>query len=240
MGDIEANGVPIPQSPMSKEVIDLARRHTFYTNPNGDRFNLVALHRMNMHYLRGRLLDSAAGVFAKEAMTDADSKELTSLMSDYCTAVRDRELMRDLAARSWRTNPFHLKSDPDRPLETLLLSSLKARGIHPAPIISIKEDETLPSLPGGPWDMPSAIKATRERYAWAIVGGVVLIVPMVMMVLLEGRTANLVIASVSTVMFALAAAYSAPTKLPVELMGVTAAYAAVLVVFVGGTTGAGG
>ena len=148
--------------------------------------------------------------------------------------------MRELAARSWRTNPFHLKSDPDRPLETLLLSSLKAKGVHPLPIITVKEDESLPSLPGGPWDMPSAIKATRERYAWAIIGGVVLIVPMVMMVLLQGRTANLIIASVSTVMFAIAAAYSAPSKLPVELMGVTAAYAAVLVVFVGGTTGAGG
>ena len=85
MGDLEANDAPTPQSAMSKEVIDLARRHTFYTNPNGERLNLVALHRMNMHYLRTRLLDSAAVVFLKEDMTDEDSKQLTSLMSDYCT-----------------------------------------------------------------------------------------------------------------------------------------------------------
>lgn len=68
----------------SKDLVDLGKRHAFYTNRNGDRFNLVALHRMNMHYLRKRLLDQAAVVFGNGEMTDKDSELLTSLMRDYC------------------------------------------------------------------------------------------------------------------------------------------------------------
>jgi len=70
--------------PISKIVVDTGRRHTFYSNVRGVRFNIVALHRMNMHYLRKRLIDLAATVFKNGSMDDGDSKELTQLMRDYC------------------------------------------------------------------------------------------------------------------------------------------------------------
>jgi len=69
---------------ISKAVVDNGRRHTFYANERGVRFNLVALHRMNMHYLRKRLIDEAATIFKAGSMTEGNSKALTALMSDYC------------------------------------------------------------------------------------------------------------------------------------------------------------
>jgi hypothetical protein len=143
--------------------------------------------------------------------------------------------MRDWAQRDWDGNPFFLKSEGGE-LEQALLSSLRAKGIRPDRAIPLDQDAHLPRFPGGPWDMDSALKLRRQRYTGAIVGGVILTVPMILMVLLRSTTANLVIASVSTMIFALGATYLSPTKVPVELLGVTAAYAAVLVVFVGGTT----
>jgi hypothetical protein len=73
--------------PISKVVVDTGRKHTFYANERGVRFNLVALHRMNMHYLRKRLIDQAATIFKNGVMDDEDSKTLTSLMRDYCALV---------------------------------------------------------------------------------------------------------------------------------------------------------
>jgi hypothetical protein len=72
--------------PISKIVVDTGRQHTFYSNVRGVRFNIVALHRMNMHYLRKRLIDLAATVFKNGSMDDGDSKELTQLMKDYCSS----------------------------------------------------------------------------------------------------------------------------------------------------------
>lgn len=220
----------------SKGLVDLGRRHAFYTRGDEDRFNLVALHRMNMHHLRGRLLKQAAVVFGKGVMTDEDSELLTSLMRDYCTAVRDRDLMRDCANRDRERNPFLLTSAVEME-DALLKSCLAASDIHPEPVIRADEDARLPPLPGGPWDVPAAAKFRRQRYTGVVVGGAVLVVPMILTVLLRSTTANLVIASVSTMIFAVGATYFSPTKLAVELLGVTAAYAAVLVVFVGGAAG---
>lgn len=152
--------------------------------------------------------------------------------------MRDRDFMRDCAHRDWKVNPFVLRSN--REMEGVLLKSLKAKGIRPDPLVPPEEDRHLPTFPGGPWDLPSSLELQRQRYTGAILGGLILTVPMILMVLLRSTTANLVIASVSTMIFALGATYLSPTKLPVELLSVTAAYAAVLVVFVGGTTvGAG-
>jgi hypothetical protein len=92
MVDVEAgkSAPPGSTSPMStKDVVDMGRRHSFYISRYGtDRFNLVALHRMNMHYLRSRMLNEAAVVFGNGVMTDEDSNRLTALMRDYCMSLR--------------------------------------------------------------------------------------------------------------------------------------------------------
>lgn len=78
--------------PISKMVVDIGRRHTFYANERGVRVNLVALHRMNMHYLRKRLVDEAATIFRKGEMDDDNSRALTGLMRDYCLLATDQAL----------------------------------------------------------------------------------------------------------------------------------------------------
>jgi hypothetical protein len=83
MAEVETGKFAATDS-ISKGLVDLGRRHAFYVNERGERFNLVALHRMNMHYLRIRLLNEAATIFSNGIMKDEDSKALTSLMQDYC------------------------------------------------------------------------------------------------------------------------------------------------------------
>ena len=70
--------------PISKTVVGAGRRHIFYANERGVRVNLVAVHRMNMHYLRKRLIDETATILKKGEMDDDNSRALTGLMRDYC------------------------------------------------------------------------------------------------------------------------------------------------------------
>lgn len=73
--------------PITKSVVDAARPHIFYTNERGERFNIVALHRMNMHYLRKRIMDETASILTRGAMDDDSSRVLTSLIQDYCSSL---------------------------------------------------------------------------------------------------------------------------------------------------------
>jgi hypothetical protein len=76
------------------------------------------------------------------------------------------------------------------------------------------------------------------RFVIAIVGGSSLLVPVILMAFLTTRTSHLIITSVFTIVFAIAMSFIS-TASNQEVLGSTAAYAAVLVVFVGtSTTGA--
>ncbi|KAK3393404.1 hypothetical protein B0H63DRAFT_458145 [Podospora didyma] len=230
--DEEAN--PVIADPVSKSTVDAARRHIFYLNERGERFNMTALHRMNMHYMRKRILDETMTILKKGEMNDGNSEALSLLMQNYCTALRDREFMRDAGYRDWANNPFLLRSE--RPMERQLLSHLSGHGILPERGVAPAENDLMPDMPGGPWDYPSSARRRRERYALATVGGVILVAPMVFMVLVPTKAANLATTAVCTMVFAVAVAYFSPSKLPIELLAATATYAAVLVVFVGGAT----
>lgn len=76
------------------------------------------------------------------------------------------------------------------------------------------------------------IAATRARFIWSISGGLLLIVPMLIMALLKNQTASLITTSCAVFIFALAVTGISSAS-PQELLAATAAYAAVLVVFVG-------
>lgn len=143
--------------------------------------------------------------------------------------------MRSTAYQDWRNNPFHLKSE--REMELDLFSHLQSQGVQPEAYVLSDEDKHLPSLPGGEWDYVSASRIRRQRYALAVLGSVILVVPMLVMTFVPGRTASIATVVVCTMFFAVATAYFAPAKPPLELMAATAAYAAVLVVFVGGQSG---
>ncbi|KAH9214385.1 hypothetical protein DL95DRAFT_503865 [Leptodontidium sp. 2 PMI_412] len=82
-----------------------------------------------------------------------------------------------------------------------------------------------------------AIKRFMQRLLMAVVGGVFLVGPMHIMVLHPGRLTGLVTTSVSVLLFGVVVA--AVLERMFDVLSVTAAYTAVLVVFVGTSMGAG-
>lgn len=148
--------------------------------------------------------------------------------------------MRESSAPGWAAYPF-LLSASDRELDKRLLDDLK-RKIQPNPMLLKDQDDA--KLPGAPWDYISMKQAFRtrhkltiRRYTLAGLGAAILVLPMILMVLLKNTVAGLVTVAGCAIMFAIASAHLFSAKLDHELIGVTAAYAAVLVVFVGSSPG---
>jgi hypothetical protein len=79
-------------------------------------------------------------------------------------------------------------------------------------------------------------KARVDRFTMAIIGGVLLVVPVVVMSFDTSRTRSLVTLSVSVLIFSVVIATGAAKASPQEIVGATAAYAAVLAVFLGAST----
>ena len=78
--------------------------------------------------------------------------------------------------------------------------------------------------------------ALTQRIVMALFGGVALIGPMLIMTLHQSRNTSLITASVATFLFALVMAFAARDSAGKDVLAITAAYAAVLVVFVGTST----
>lgn len=72
-----------------------------------------------------------------------------------------------------------------------------------------------------------------ERLVMGIFGGVALIGPVILMVLHSSTATSLITTSVATVLFAMVLAVFGNKFTGQDVLGVTAAYAAVLVVFIG-------
>lgn len=114
-----------------------------------------------------------------------------------------------------------------------------------------KDMATLGSLPppidGGNVDKfggSRRAKNQKERYTgylqrtfMAILGGIFLIGPMLVMVLHNTKATSLITTSICAFLFGLVISVS--LEKPIEVLSATAAYAAVLVVFVGTNTGGG-
>ena len=78
--------------------------------------------------------------------------------------------------------------------------------------------------------------ALTQRIVMAMFGGVALITPMLIMTLHSSRNVSLVTTSLATFIFALILAFGATESAGKDVLAATAAYAAVLVVFVGTNT----
>ena len=78
--------------------------------------------------------------------------------------------------------------------------------------------------------------ALTERIIMAMFGGVALIAPMLIMTLHPSRNTSLITTSLATFIFALVLANGATNSAGKDVLAATAAYAAVLVVFVGTNT----
>lgn len=82
-----------------------------------------------------------------------------------------------------------------------------------------------------------AFEQFLQRVGMAFIGGVFLIGPMLLMVLHKSRTTTLV--TTSFCVFAIGLVFSVYLEKPFDVLSATAAYAAVLVVFTGTSTGSG-
>ena len=76
-------------------------------------------------------------------------------------------------------------------------------------------------------------QAFLSRFAMALFGGIALIVPTVIMAKVEGINISLITTSVAVFLFGLALAFGATDSTGKDVLAATAAYTAVLVVFVG-------
>jgi len=76
-------------------------------------------------------------------------------------------------------------------------------------------------------------KGVTERFSMALFGGVALMGPVLIMTLRPGRDISLITTSIAIILFALMLAFWARSTSGKDILAATAAYAAVLVVFIG-------
>jgi hypothetical protein len=140
--------------------------------------------------------------------------------------------------------PEELQGHPmSRTYEALLKASRSTEGISPSEIIKAMELTTgnlgFRELDQQGRLMRAQKKALTERIVMAMFGGVALIGPMLIMTLHPSKNTSLITVSVATFIFALILAVGATDSTGKDVLGATAAYAAVLVVFVGTSSGGG-
>jgi hypothetical protein len=139
------------------------------------------------------------------------------------------------------SDPYVLTSS--RPLEHKLmaeagLTNLSPKSAHRIQVAIEKERATLPPIFDGTRLYHN--KQQREREFWrrlrmALFGGVALVGPMLIMVLYKHLLTSLLTVSLSVFLFALVVAVFS-TGTPENVLTAVAAYAAVLVVFVGASS----
>ncbi|KAI6790348.1 hypothetical protein KC361_g7966 [Hortaea werneckii] len=192
---------------------------------------------MNIHGLREHLANHAAGSFKDRrfALEDAESRQ--GLLNLYCDAVRNLDLMREKDKLGYDRDPFLVKSSRALERDVLESSGLIPDHVLPKGELPLPYDHEHPVLANENGGRHHANKATSkkqrlERFAMASFGGLLIIVPMLIMANVPGKVASLVTSCVAIAIFA--ALVTLGTKLgPHEVLASVAAYAAVLVVFVG-------
>ncbi|KAK4545412.1 hypothetical protein LTR36_002762 [Oleoguttula mirabilis] len=173
----------------------------------------------------------------KELLDGQMSVMLPQLLHNYCNALRDMDYMQEKAANGFDNDPFLLMTSKQMERELMqdhgLLDHVDSRDDLPPSL-----DEEDPRLPGV--GRTARIHAAQlenrfNKLYSALGGGLALIVPMIIMRLETGTVSCLVTTSSCVLIFSLVIAYRSNMR-PNDILAVTAAYTAVLVVFVGTTT----
>lgn len=170
-------------------------------------------------------------------------------------AIRNLTYMTEFRERDTKHDPFRVSTDWT--LQRTVMKDITSEALDPTNLEwdgNLSEDRIIQFLkelsPYGPhepgdqdvkrfWDTrTNAAKAQkRENYAkravMAVIGGAFLVGPMLIMVLHPGLVTSLVTTSACVVVFGLVIALPGLLDKPSDVLSATAAYAAVLVVFVG-------
>ena len=154
-------------------------------------------------------------------------------------AQRNFEYMRECEARypgDDERDPFYLKSTKVLQRQAmedarLIPNHMRPKGRLPGALDRAHSAE-LPGTARGMANEEARAQQLTVRFFMAVVGGLALLIPMLVMTYYPGRNVSVVTTSVAMLIFA--AMITLGTQLaPDQVLGATAAYAAVLVVFVG-------
>lgn len=143
--------------------------------------------------------------------------------------------MKQCAARGYEEDPFLMKSS--RALERSILETTKLIPNHvlpagPLPEAKDNDNPQLRDMGRNEANQAAYEKKRLLRFGMAGLGGLLLLVPMLIMANVPGKAASLVTTCISLLVFS--ALVPLLTELgPHEILATSAAYAAVLVVFVG-------
>lgn len=212
--------------------------------------NLTELQKLSLQALRTELARLGVGIVRDEKLSLEDAGEITCLMRQYCAALRDLDFMKAKHSKDVRKDPFKLVSSMWRDLTIMedvgVFSCSSIKEVVSEKGVQVPDDFHSPSLFGDPRGSTKKNDLTKSfitRLLTGLVGGVSLIVPMLLMVLLPPQTVQLattiqlVTTSIFTLLFSsVLAFYHGEGASPLALVGATAAYTAVLVVFIGAST----
>jgi hypothetical protein len=138
-------------------------------------------------------------------------------------------------AKNDEQDPFFLKSSRELSRCAMTEAGFIPGHLRPEGDLPHAHDRHHPQLPGIPRTAAYRLLESEQlwvRFSMASAGGLILVVPMLIMANLESKAASLATTCIAMVFFA--AGVTLGTKLkPDQVLGVTAGYAAVLVVFVG-------
>lgn len=152
--------------------------------------------------------------------------------------MRDLEYMQQRAAECGKNDendPFYLKSSKQVDRLAMQEAGLIPDHVLPSGNLPIARDRDHPVLPGIPRSVANKANRLRNlalRFGMASAGGLSLIIPVLVMANVPGIVSSLVTTCVAMLLFAIGITLGTDLK-PDQVLGATAAYAAVLVVFVG-------
>ncbi|KAK4442520.1 hypothetical protein QBC34DRAFT_24554 [Podospora aff. communis PSN243] len=212
----------------------------------GYNIYLPTLQRMVLCQLRSELAGVVRDIHGDEGARKYLMDEAKTLLADYCNAVRDYDFMAERLQQAG-------DDEEDDPFQISTSKLLDLCSMYDANLVPMKDGPSWGILFSSAVDkedyerrsniLPGASRHDRhnvmtrklylERLGMGLVGGLALIIPMVIMVLQKDLVTTLITTSVATMLFAGGLALLGTRLKGETVLASVAAYAAVLVVFVG-------
>ncbi len=211
---------------------------------------------MNLRVLHNESIDEVASALTLGRLGVASSRRTRRLMEEYCQwnehlqkphqheidlkfcheirgltddALRNRDLMEKRRTLHLEKDPFKLVTSKALDKKQILRSPCIAKICRISNNCTIRLSRSYQAIP------EHAFCAKERQRGVALVGGMASLISMIIMVLHKGLLTTSLVVSVSVILFAvLVAMYSHQSS--VDILTLTAAYAAVLVVFVGSSS----
>ncbi|KAI1618381.1 hypothetical protein EDD36DRAFT_426303 [Exophiala viscosa] len=213
----------------------------------GATVHLGTLQRMCLQQLQAELAEVVSDICYDQRATEDTMDHTRQLLSKFTNSLRDYDYMTEQKAearRSGKPDPFEISTRQELGrylLEPLIAQQLERRRLGAELRRPVDEGEVqkgvniLPGTARGATNEAARRRLFVRSLATGILGGLALILPLLIMVLIRGLTVALIVASTATILFAAGLAFFTEMQ-PENIMGAVAAYAAVYVVFVGTRT----